>query len=278
MKRVSYFTFLMLALLVGACFTACDDDDDKEKVESILPMGIRAIDRIVYQTSYHENVFSYEYDASGTKVSSITVDDIDPEDSEVYFKTIFDVSNLYGDNREGTLTITEHSENNEMSITLSARTNEQGLISSVMGQDEFPLSITFEYDTDGYLTKMASEIPVEKVKTRWSSGSVVQLTYAEGSLTSGYMYGMNFTFENSPNKNTNGILCPIVFQGLSVMGPLYYTGLIGKPTKYLIKTAKATSEECTFDYSTEGNADIVTCHAKGYDDEEEYAVFRFEYK
>ena len=252
-----YFKITTLYLAMTAFLTAslvsCSDDDGPVLLPNLPATGgknVRSIQHLGdFTTSYDWNL---EYSGKRLTYATGTLRDkgFNEHNSKSYSSKI-----KYGNHYVGV----SNSDKQPVQITL----NSSGLIEHMtIGEDSYNFSYTDERLTAWHKTLYSQSMgQLEKFEY------YARIKYDEGNLKSIVVTGPNevpvtTTFVSSDKENKNGLLPEAVGNAMGCFGfeHLYYAGLLGRPTRNLVKKITVDnpkdSSQCytiEYNYSTSGN-------------------------
>lgn len=234
---------LCLVLTLGFAFTACSDDDGPSLQPTLPASGADNVVQIEHQGSVG-SCYDWSFNYSNKRLTRAkgTLRDADLSLDKSYQYT----SNLSYGNQSVKL-----SNSPEESITVTI--NSQGYI----GRIEVDRDIyNFAYNMNGQLTAWdkTEYQPHFGFITKYTSGASI---YYDNNALSRIVYTgtdnstYTITFTSKSTLNSNGLLPEEVSKELGLQGIeyLYYAGLMGKPTAYLVDTISFAYEDSTEDYS-----------------------------
>lgn len=250
MKTMKNLFVIGLISVICAGFTACSNDDDEKEVN--LPTvfeGKRIAQCETTNNGLTERaVFHYD-NGKLISYSDLEISGNDTYEDKYtveYSKNQVKVSwKDGGDSEICTYSLGE----NGFATSAVLVTDEEG--------DVWNTNYTFEYDANGYLTKITEKDDdgTNYAEIKWSEGNVV--SYSADGHTCTYTY--------TSDLNKGGIL-PTDNGWVDMDAELhiaYYAGILGKPTKHLIASQKEYSTE-SFQYTLDAEGYVKTCTSDRY--------------
>lgn len=244
MKTMKNLFVIGLTSVICASFAACGSDDEPEiKLPTIFEGKSIAqcewgnngyIEKSVYNYDNGKLISYSEFEISGNETyedkntieysgNQVKISWKDGSDSEICTYTL-----------------------NESGFAISA------LLVTKEEDDVWDTNYTFEYDANGYLTKITerSSDETNSVVIKWVDGDA--LSYSKNSL--------NYVYTYNSDLNKGGILPPdnAWLDMDAELSIAYYAGILGRPTKHLIASQEQGSTE-TYEYTLDSEGYVKSC-------------------
>lgn len=266
--KTKHLIHTLLFVALGVTVVACSGDDDlgranRQPLRPTLPAAENSknVASIVFRTA-NDICYNWDFTYRDNRLTQAKGERYNPLATTDKNHTITSVLN-YSIGKVGMT----YSETGEVSISL----NDQNYIAQMSENNNV---YSYQYDSDGHLTAWQQTIYGQGMGEGTQIRTSATLTYQNGTLAKIVYLGSDNTTETitltaSTVENDNGLLTPIITREYGCRGfeHLYYAGLLGRPSKYLIKSLTHTfsanpSQNYTvsFEYqNSDGNLNYVTC-------------------
>lgn len=244
MKTMKNLFVIGLTSVICASFAACGSDDEPEIKLPTIFEGKRIAQCEWGNNGYIEkSVFNYD---NGKLIS---YSEFEISSNETYE----DKSTIEYSGNQVKISWKDGNDSEICTYTL----NESGFATSALlvtkeEGDVWNTNYTFEYDANGYLSKITerSDDETTSVVIKWVDGDA--LSYSKNSL--------NYVYTYKSDLNKGGILPPdnAWLDMDAELSIAYYAGILGRPTKHLIASQEQGSTE-TYEYTLDSEGYVKSC-------------------
>lgn len=258
---------ILLLCATTMLFVACGKDDHSPvPIKPVLPSSgekpITSITRLGNVESGYDWNFTYSDGRLTNAIGTLRDPSASVDRSFTYTSTF-----AYG--------AKEVSLNSSTGEKITLQLNGEGYVSKMLVNRNI---YTFQYNYSGQLCAWSKQVFEESLGQIQQYNSSATIDYdAQGALQKIVYKGVDnrqtiLTFTNYASANRNGLMPPTIARELGCIGfeQLYYAGLLGRPTRLLVKSIKydfyddsnaiASTQTTDFEYGYQSDGNIELCN------------------